>query len=72
MNNLSWNSVQKSHIRLEEELQRTSGKLEDSIVNRDKLAKNFDETEKLYITRVESMQTDLIHAQEKIEEYIKM
>ena len=52
-------------------LEETSVKLRDTIVNRDKMSSNFDETEKLYVERIKNTQNELQNTYTKLHQTSK-
>ena len=56
---------QESNLKLNTVLDETSARLQEALNNKDKLAQNFDETEKLYLEKIKSLQEDLVSAQQE-------
>ena len=63
--------IKDEHVTLEKNLEETSVKLRDTIVNRDKMSSNFDETEKLYVERIKNTQNELQNTYAKLHQTSK-
>ncbi|KAK2187874.1 hypothetical protein NP493_152g03006 [Ridgeia piscesae] len=58
--------IKDEKARLESQLRDTSNALQEATQNNEKLAINFDETEKLYVQNIEQLQQDLQNAQQQL------
>lgn len=58
---------QCSHNQLESRLDEVTNRLQEALASKDKLAKNFDETEKLYVDKIQSLQEELTVSQGELE-----
>ena len=52
---------------MEGHLDQATTRLHEAMTNKDKLAKNFDETEKLYVDKIKSLQEEFHSAQEELD-----
>ncbi|KAI0215635.1 hypothetical protein LSAT2_032303 [Lamellibrachia satsuma] len=59
-------TIKDEKAKLESQLQETSSTLLEATLSNEKLAANFDETEKLYVQKIEHLQEELQSAQQQL------
>ena len=62
------NFLQECRKKLEVSLEESNGKLQDALFSKEKLARNFDETEKLYVEKIQTLQEEVTVTKSQIEE----
>lgn len=60
-------TLKDCHFKLEGRLEEATTRLQEAMTSKEKLAKNFDETEKLYVDKIKSLQEELNTTQERME-----